>query len=130
MDVKTRRYYEAFYKKKFLLHWGGLADPFCNFEKSNRKGYKLLKALGEENYPTLFSFISEITHESIEGRTFGIIFTLQLGGGTTLLFIGGILSDLIGIWMPFFLLGIISLILSVFLILYYNKPYAINSFSI
>ncbi len=81
-------------------------------------------------YPTLFSFISEITHESIEGRIFGIIFTLQLGGGTALLFIGGILSDLIGIWMPFFLLGIISLILSVFLILYYNKPYAINSLNI
>jgi FSR family fosmidomycin resistance protein-like MFS transporter len=78
-------------------------------------------------YPALFSFISEITHESIEGRTFGIIFTLQLGGGTALLFIGGILSDLIGIWMPFFLLGIISLIISVFLVLYYRKPYAINS---
>jgi MFS family permease len=78
-------------------------------------------------YPALFSFISEITHESIEGRTFGVIFTLQLGGGTALLFIGGILSDVIGIWMPFFLLGIISLIISVFLILYYRKPYAINS---
>ena len=81
-------------------------------------------------YPALFSFISEITHESIEGRTFGIIFTLQLGGGTALLLIGGILSDLIGIWMPFFLLGIISLILTVFLILYYHKPYAINSLHI
>jgi len=82
------------------------------------------------SYPTLFSFISEITHESIEGRTFGIIFTLQLGGGTVLLIIGGILSDLIGIWMPFFLLGISSLILSVFLILFYHKPYAINSHGI
>lgn len=48
--------YESFYKKKFLLHWGGLADPFCNFEKVNKQGLKLIKFLAEYNYPTLFSF--------------------------------------------------------------------------
>lgn len=48
--------YECFYKKKFVLHWGGLADPFCNFEKANKAGLKLMNALGEMNYPTLFSF--------------------------------------------------------------------------
>jgi len=48
--------YENFYKKRFLLHWGGMADPFCNFEKTNGDGYKLLKILGENAYPTLFSF--------------------------------------------------------------------------
>ncbi len=49
-------YYRNFYKRKFLLHWGGLADPFCSFEKTNHEGLKLIKALGERNYPTLFSF--------------------------------------------------------------------------
>jgi MFS family permease len=75
-------------------------------------------------YPTQFSFISEVTHESIEGRTFGIIFTLQLGGGTILLFIGGILSDIFGIGAPFFLLGILSVMISILLLVNHKKPYA------
>ena len=74
-------------------------------------------------FPTLASFISENTHESVEGRTFGTIFTLQLGGGTLLLFIGGILSDIIGIWTPFAILGVLSLILSIALRLNYNKKF-------
>ena len=55
--------YEAFYKRKFLLHWGGLADPFCNFERANKVGYKIISALGEENYPTLFSFKGDTIFE-------------------------------------------------------------------
>jgi len=53
---KAKAFYELFYKKKFLLHWGGLADPFCNFEKTNMVGYPLIQELGRLNYPTLFSF--------------------------------------------------------------------------
>ncbi|MBU2061570.1 MAG: hypothetical protein KKH44_06970, partial [Bacteroidetes bacterium] len=49
-------FYEYFYKNKFLFHWGGLADPFCNFELANGVGYKLMNFLGDMNYPTLFSF--------------------------------------------------------------------------
>ena len=78
-------------------------------------------------YPTLLSFISEITHETAEGKSFGIIFTLQLGGGTILLFLGGVLSDIFGVWIPFLLLGIISLALSFLLIIFYKKPYAVKS---
>ena len=51
-----KTYHKHFYKRKFLLHWGGLADPFCNFEKSNETGYPIMKALGELDYPCLFSF--------------------------------------------------------------------------
>ena len=47
--------HKHFYSKKFLLHWGGLADPFDSFEKTNNIGLKLVEALGEANYPTLFS---------------------------------------------------------------------------
>jgi DNA repair photolyase len=51
-----RLHYEHFYKRKFLLHWGGLADPFCTFEKYNQVGLRLLQGLGDLNYPTLLSF--------------------------------------------------------------------------
>lgn len=49
-------FYKCFYSKKFLLHWGGLADPFCGFEKKNSVGLHFLEGLGEMNYPTLLSF--------------------------------------------------------------------------
>ncbi len=61
-------------------------------------------------FPVLFSYVSEITHESNEGKTFGFIFTLQLGGGTFLLYISGFLSDVFGIWIPFVFMGIASII--------------------
>ncbi len=55
-DSRANAYYKHFYSKKFLLHWGGLADPFCNFEKDNGIGATLIDGLGDLNYPTLFSF--------------------------------------------------------------------------
>lgn len=75
-------------------------------------------------YPALFCFVSEVTHESVEGWTFGLTFTFQTGGGTILLFLGGVLSDLFGIWMPFALLGTLSLLFSIVLLLNYQKPFA------
>lgn len=74
-------------------------------------------------FPALFSFISEITHKAIEGRTFGYIFTFQLGGGTVLLFLSGALSDIWGIWMPFFILGFSCSLLFLLLIVSYNKDF-------
>lgn len=53
---RDRTLYKHFYSKEFLLHWGGLGDPFCNFESKNADGFKLLEALGEMNYPCLMSF--------------------------------------------------------------------------
>jgi FSR family fosmidomycin resistance protein-like MFS transporter len=75
-------------------------------------------------YPALFSFVSEVTHESVEGWTFGLTFTFQTGGGTILLFFGGVLSDLFGIWMPFALLGVLSLVFTLVLLINYQKPFA------
>jgi MFS family permease len=74
-------------------------------------------------YPALFSFISEVTHETNEGWTFGITFTFQTGGSTVLSFFSGVLSDLYGIWIPFTLLGIISIIFGCILLLRYQKPF-------
>lgn len=48
-------FYKHFYKRKFVLHWGGLSDPFCNFELQHFVGLPLVEKLGELNYPTLFS---------------------------------------------------------------------------
>jgi MFS family permease len=61
------------------------------------------------SFPALFSFVSELTHKSIEGKTFGYIFTIQLGVGTLFLFLSGLLADIYGIWIPFALIGIIGL---------------------
>jgi len=60
------------------------------------------------SYPALFSFISEITNENIEGKMFGYILTVQLAGGTIILFLSGVTSDLWGIWTPFAMLGFLS----------------------
>jgi len=73
-------------------------------------------------FPALVSYISEITHESSEGKTFGTIFTLQLSGSTIFLFFGGILSDVFGIWIPFILLGFTSLVFSIILLTFRRKP--------
>jgi len=48
-------YYEHFFSKRFTFHWGGLSDPFDNFEIRNGRSYEIIKFLGEINYPTLFS---------------------------------------------------------------------------
>jgi FSR family fosmidomycin resistance protein-like MFS transporter len=77
-------------------------------------------------YPALSSFISEVTDESSEGSTFGIVFTLQLGGGTILTFISGFLSDIYGIWIPFVILGIPSLFFSILLMIYHKKKFAVR----
>jgi len=55
-NLRDQLFYKHFYSKKFLWHWGGLADPFCNFESKNHTGLKLIDCLGEMDYPCLFSF--------------------------------------------------------------------------
>ncbi len=72
------------------------------------------------SYPALFSFISEITNENIEGKIFGYIFTIALAGGTIILFLSGVTSDLWGIWTPFTILGFLSFI-SAFLLIVKRK---------
>lgn len=47
-------YHDKFFKQRHPLHWGGLADPFCSFEKNNRVGLPIMKALAEVKYPTVF----------------------------------------------------------------------------
>jgi MFS family permease len=72
-------------------------------------------------FPALFSYVSEITHGTVEGKTFGLLFTFQLGGATIFLFLGGLLSDIYGIFMPFLILGVICLIVAFFFIAIVNK---------
>lgn len=75
-------------------------------------------------YPALVSFVSEVTDESVEGWTFGLTFTFQTGGGTVLLFLSGVLSDLFGIWMPFAVLGTLALVFTLVLLMNYRHPFA------
>jgi len=79
------------------------------------------------SFPALFSYISEMTDESIEGKTFGYIFTIQLGGATILLFLSGLTADIWGIWTPFFILGFFSMIVFIFFLINHKKLNQLNS---
>ena len=46
-------------------------------------------------YPALFSIINEVTNESERGTAFGILFGLQLGGGAFVVYLCGIVADLL-----------------------------------
>ena len=77
-------------------------------------------------FPALVTYVSEITHESSEGETFGTIFTLQLTGSTFFIFLGGFLSDIFGIWIPFILLGVSSFVFSLILLTFRKKSIIIE----
>jgi len=78
-------------------------------------------------FPAIFSYVSEKTDEIYEGKVFGYIFTVQLGGGTILLFLSGVTSDLWGIWTPFFILGVLSLLIAILLTINQKKIIPIES---
>ena len=63
-------------------------------------------------YPALFSFVSNLMAENSEGKNFSYIFSIQQIGGFLLLFISGVHSDLLGIWVPFTILGFFSIIVT------------------
>ncbi len=69
------------------------------------------------SFPALFSSISTATQDTNEGKTFGYVFTLQLLVGTILLFMSGALADIFGIWIPFTILGTISIIAALLLLI-------------
>jgi len=53
---EEQAFHKFFFDKRFVFHWGGLADPFCQMEKKFGVGYTILKELAARKYPTLFSF--------------------------------------------------------------------------
>ncbi|GAG89881.1 unnamed protein product, partial [marine sediment metagenome] len=73
------------------------------------------------SFPAIFSYVSELTDDPSEGKTFGYIFTFQLGIGTLLLFISGVTADIWGIWTPFFILGFFSLLTALLFIINQSK---------
>jgi DNA repair photolyase len=52
---EAKLFYKYFFKNKFLLHWGGLADSFCHYERKYGLSYEILKGLLEREYPLMFS---------------------------------------------------------------------------
>jgi DNA repair photolyase len=53
--IEHKLYYKYFFSRKFLLHWGGLADSFCHYERKYGVSYEILCGLLERNYPVMFS---------------------------------------------------------------------------
>jgi MFS family permease len=78
-------------------------------------------------FPAIFSYVSEITDETIEGKTFAYIFSVQLGGATILLFLSGLTADIWGIWTPFFILGFFSSLTAILFIINLKKIKPISS---
>lgn len=79
------------------------------------------------SFPAIFSYVSDITDEEFEGKTFGYIFTFQLGFATVLLFFSGLTADIWGIWTPFFILGFFSLLTAILFIINLKKIKPVNS---
>jgi len=50
------RLWKYFFSKRYIMQWGSMADPFCNFERKNRVGERLIKLFGDLKYPIRFSF--------------------------------------------------------------------------
>lgn len=48
--------WKNFFSKRYILQWGSMGDPFCEFERKNRVGEKLIKLFGDLNYPVKFCF--------------------------------------------------------------------------
>ncbi len=47
-------------------------------------------------YPALFSFVTDSTKEGERGTAFGILFGFQLGGGALMVYVCGIIADMLG----------------------------------
>lgn len=54
-EKKDNIYYQKFYKNRFVIHWGGLTDPFDYIERTHKVGLEIIKTLADLKYPTLFS---------------------------------------------------------------------------
>ena len=52
---EAKLFYKYFYKQKFLLHLGGLADSFCHYEKKYGYSYPIIQGILERKYPLMFS---------------------------------------------------------------------------
>ncbi|MFA5133051.1 MAG: radical SAM protein, partial [Candidatus Paceibacterota bacterium] len=48
-------YYKHFIKNRKVIHIGGLADNFCNFERKNKRGLRIIEYLLKTGYPTIIS---------------------------------------------------------------------------
>jgi DNA repair photolyase len=54
----TSAYYDQFVplvQERKVMQWGGLADPFCPYEKEHGLGLRLLRFFAEIDYPICFS---------------------------------------------------------------------------
>lgn len=47
--------FSDYFRGRYTIQWGGLCDPFDNFEKKNGVGLEILKLMKRHNYPICFS---------------------------------------------------------------------------
>lgn len=61
-----QQYYESFIENEIPLHWGGLNEPFCHFERKYKHGIKLLKYFSDINYPVFICTKGYIPDEALK----------------------------------------------------------------
>jgi DNA repair photolyase len=54
-DPETSSSFGPYVKARKALQWGGMSDPFCNFERKHRVGLDILRTLRDLEYPICFS---------------------------------------------------------------------------
>lgn len=59
-----------FVKRRIPIHWGGISEPFSNFEKEHGTGLKILKLLEKYQYPFI---VSTKNHRIVEGEYWGTL---------------------------------------------------------
>lgn len=69
-------------------------------------------------YPATFSFVSEASHDRVQGAAFGVIFGFQLLGGAAAVYAAGFLAERLGNdpSIPFFLVSALSAVGFVYLL--------------
>lgn len=53
--IKPAQQFWHYIKQRRVVQWGGLADPFCHFEKKHEVGLELLEFFDKIDYPLSFS---------------------------------------------------------------------------
>lgn len=67
-DSKQLKIYKKLIKQRIPLHWGGISDPFSDYEVLNdeKVSLKVLKLLNKHQYPVIASTKSKWLHEAPE----------------------------------------------------------------
>ena len=78
-------------------------------------------------YPALFAMITAATDEDERGTAFGILFGFQLGGGAIVVYICGVIADIVGSPAYSFIVASILSLISLFALLQWERGRGVSA---